>query len=938
MAGLTNLLNIGKVGLLAQQTSLQTIGHNISNVNTPGYSRQNVELSAKDPTPTFIGPMGNGVDATDIVRAYDRFITQTLFGKTSNMSGLETRLSGMQIIEGSLNEVEENGINGLLEDFWNGWDDLANNAEGMAERTTLLQRASVLAEALKDKYNTLAKLSKDIDLNIDSTITDINQLTDQIAELNVQIVASEAGHHSANDLRDQRDQLVNRLSQLANIHYFETDRGSYTILIGQGSPLVEDDKSWHLEMRNGNVNWLGSNGQRFELTTRDINAGELGGWLDIKKRLEPRDPTELIGSAVNTTGGKAVKLGTLWSDVDGVTVTGGFNIVFSGTDRDGAAVNGSYDSTVDVDGDGVSGTIGDFAAFIENQYGGNVQVSITPEGRLRIEDINPGDESISFQIESISGGVSGLDLGKFDGSYPLSYIEELNQVGKQLIKYVNGQHSQGIGLVPLHEITANNAVENSSQPLSQRSSGLEFSSDIKEGSFKIWLYDASGHVLDQDTGTSNINDPVSITVDSSTTLDSLVSDIDAIDGLRATSLDGRLVISVDGTNEVASFGFSNDTSNVLMALGINSFFTGSDASTIDINQDLLNDPRLVAAGQVEAQGAASSVSKPVVETGRAVGLSIENGDAFITVSGPGGPVTYTVTVNNAAGSVDSLDDILDRIQSLDGIKSAWVEDGLVHIKADTGYEITGLSDSASPANTNLWDYLGMNLTSPSDEVSGTFQVERTFDGIDGYRTGVVDGVLDIMLYDENGAALDADPSTPTVIDPLHINISSGDSLEDIRAEMDSQANLKAVIENGKLQLYAAGEAASFAFAEDTSGLLDYLSLSTPAGGVLNPADNVNALALRDLNRQPVEALNDATLSQAYQGLVGKVGIHTRTFKLDLDFTKGAVSELRAKREDISGVSIDEELSNLLKFQHAYTAAAKLIKAADEMFLSLLNAK
>ncbi len=936
MAGLTNLLNIGKVGLLAQQTSLQTIGHNISNVNTPGYSRQNVELSAKDPTPTFIGPMGNGVDATDIVRAYDRFITQTLFGKTSDMSGLEARVSGMQIIEGTLNEVEENGINGLLESFWNGWDDLANNAEGMAERTTLLQRASALAEALRDKYTALAKLSKNIDLNIDSTIGDINQLTGQIAELNVQIVAAEAGHHSANDLRDQRDQLVNRLSQLANIHYFETERGSYTVLIGQGSPLVEDDRAWHLEMRDGSVNWLGSNGQKFELTTRDISSGELGGWLDIKKRLEPRDPTELVGSAVNTTGGKAVKLATLWSDVDGVTVTGGFNIAVSGTDRDGAPVSGTYDSTVDVDGDGTAGTIGDFASYIENLYAGDVQVTITSDGRLKIEDINPGDEPISFQIEDISGGITGLDLGKFDGSYPLSYIEELNQIGKQLIKYVNGQHSQGVGLIPLQEATANNAVENLAQPLAQRSSGLEFSGEIQNGSFDIWLYDESGNPVDQDAGTSAVNDPVKITIDGSTTLNSLINDINAISGIRATSLDGRLVISVDGTNNnVASFAFGNDTSNVLMALGINSFFTGSDASTIDINQDLIHDPRLVAAARIEGPGAPSASSVPVVEPERPLGLHIGDGNAGITISGPGGSIVHTIPVHNNTGQVDSLDDILASIQSLDGIERAWVQDGRVHIEAETGFEITGLSD---PGSTNLWTYLGMSVTTPSEQVSGGFNVDRTFDGIDTLDTGVSNGILSIMLYDENGVPLDADPTTPAVTDPVQININTGDSLSDIRTAIDSQPNLRAVIEDGKLQIYAAGEAASFAFTDDTSGLMDYLNLYTPAGGGLNPANNMNALALRDLNRKPVEDLDDATLSQAYQGLVGKVGIHTRTFKLDLDFTKGAVSDLRAKREDVSGVSIDEELSNLLKFQHAYTAAAKLIKAADEMFLSLLNAK
>ena len=399
--------------------------------------------------------------------------------------------------------------------------------------------------------------------------------------------------------------------------------------------------------------------------------------------------------------------------------------------------------------------------------------------------------------------------------------------------------------------------------------------------------------------------------------------------MRATSVDGRLVVSVDGTNNVAAFAFGSDSSNVLMALGMNSFFTGHDAATIGINQDLIHDPRLIAAARIHGPGAVSSVAAPVTEPQRALGLNIADGDAAITVSGPGGTATHTITVHNNAGQIDSLDDILSSIQSVEGIDRAWVEEGLVHIKTATGYNITGVSDSATP--TNLWSYLGMNVTSPSDEITGSLKVDRTFDPVDTYSTGVSNGTLSLRFFDSEGRPLQP-------VSDLDITINGSDSLEDVRARIDSEDNLRAVIEDGRLQIYAAGEASGFAFLGDTSGLLKHLDLSTPKGGTLSPANNLNALAMRDLNRKHVGDLDDATLSQAYQSLVGTVGIHTRTFKLDLDFTRGAVNDLQAKREDISGVSIDEELSNLLKFQHAYTAAAKLIKAADEMFLSLLQAK
>ncbi len=927
MSGLTNLLNIAKVGLLAQQTSLQTVGHNISNVNTPGYSKQNVTLAAKDPTPTFIGPLGNGVDAIEVTRSYDRFVTSTLFAKTSELSGLGTRLSGLKTVESLFNEVEDNGLNGLLDDFWQGWDDLANNAEGTAERTTLLQRATMLSQAINDKYQNLMALSKDIDLNIQSSVDDINNISRQIAELNVQIVSAEAGHHSANDLRDQRDELLKRLSELANVRYFETERGSYTVMIGQGSPLVEDDKSWQLKVQNGKVTWLGSNGQQFDLTTTDISSGELGGWLDIKAKLKPRDITELTNSAVNTSANEAIHLDTLFGDIDGVNVTGQFSIAFSGTDQSGAGVSGTYDSNDDVDGDGVTGTIRDFALSIENAFNNTVQVSTTADGRIKIEDLDPGTYPISFQIDSITGGITGLELGRFDNNYPLSYTEKLNQIAKQLIKEVNRQHAQGAGLMPLRETTATNVALNSGEPLQSKASGLEFSEDVTDGEIELWVYDTSGQVVDQDNNTSQVNDPVILRIDANTTLDDLASDIDNVNGLNARILDGALVIGVDENSGVSGFAFGKDTSNVLMALGMNSFFTGVGANDISVNSDLINDPRLVAAAKVEEPGAVSLTSKQVTEPARVIGLGINEGSFSMQFDGPGGLVTRTINVHKTAPQVDSLDDILARIQDLDEVERAWMENGVVHISTVTGYEITSISDSNTNP-TNFFSFTGLNLSGPSKQIDGTLQVDRTFDPVTAYDTGVSDGTLTLQLFLDDG-------STSTV----SIDIDSDtDTLEDIRDQINGNNDLRAFIENGRLQISVAGAAKRFAVVDDTSGLAAYLGLSTPHGGKLSPGNNENALEMKGLSFKPVADLDDATINDAYHSLVGTVGIDTRTVRLDHDFMRGAVSDLQARREDISGVSIDEELSDLLKFQHAYTAAAKLIKVADELFVSLLQSK
>ncbi|HID98194.1 MAG TPA: flagellar hook-associated protein FlgK [Thermodesulfobacteriaceae bacterium] len=920
MAGLTGLLNVAKVGLLTHQINLQTTGHNVANVNTDGYSRQNVTLSPRYPTPTEIGSLGNGVEAREVIRDYDRFITTTLFDKTSTMSGLKIRQSGMKIVEGVFNEVDENGMNQLLNQFWTAWDDVANNAEGIPERTTLLQRAALLAQGIRSRYHSLVKQSSDIDLNIDSTVRDINMLASQIAELNVQIVSTEAGQHMANDLRDQRDELIRKLSELADIHYFETKRGAYTVLIGHGNPLVEDDRAWNLELRSGRVHWVGTAGQSMELTADDIKTGELGGWMDIKSRISPRDTSVLTGSHANTTGGQAIKQGTAWTAIDGVTVSGPFTIQYSGSDQSGSPVAGSYTYTA---GD----TVGDLMAAIEANFGVDVDVTIDDEGRLVITDLNPGDFPISFQIESVGAGITGLNLGKFDGSYPLNYLEQLNKWGTELIRAVNTQHSQGSGLIKFQELSASNAVIDAGQPVGWRSSGLNFSEAVQDGSFEIWLYDSNGQVIDSDLSTPLINDPVTINITAdSTTLSQIQAAINGIQGLTASTPGGHLVIGVDGASSVAGFSFGRDSSGVLAALGLNCFFTGHDAASIGINQDLIKDQRLIAAARVAPGGQNSAVAaNPVRDTSRPLGSTVQNGTVTIDVYSPAGTLDHTETITISDRDSTSLDDVITTINSGEGVRAA-VENGKIWISTKDPDWTLIISDSGN----GFLDFLGISApVSPQAEVTGAFFVERTFEPFSYFDTGISAGSFQIDLLDSQGNVITSPVITLTAGVP--------ESLDDIAGQIDAVSGITAQVVNGRLKISAEGTG-SVVFHSDSTGLMNFLDISTSRGGEIEPADNANALEIRNLSRITIENLDDASLNQAYQGLVGTIGIHSRSFQLDYEFSRATVAELQARRDEVSGVSLDEEMANLIKSQQAYSAAARLIKVADELFVTLLEVK
>ena len=799
--GLTGLLNVAKNGLVTHQTSLQTIGHNVSNVNTRGYSRQDTITHARIPTPMSAGFIGNGVVATEILRDYDQFITKSLFEKTSDMTGLNTRQSGMKLIESVMNEVEENGLNELINEFWTAWDDVANLAEGMPERTTLLQRAELLVKEIGGKYQQLVQISKNVDLNIDTDIKALNRLAEQVAEINVQIVSSEAGAHSANDLRDQRDMLIKRMSELADIHYFETERGSYTVLIGQGSPLVDGPESWNLEMRSGEIYWTGNAGQELKLTKKDIQGGELGGWIDMKSRVTPRDPTILTGSVTNASGGRAIRSSTRWDAIDGVTVTGDFNIVFSGTDQNGNSigpVNFSYTQASDT-----NPQVDDFLNAIEAAFP-NVEASITADGRIRIEDLVPGDVPVSFQIEDINGGITGLDLGKFDGDYPLNYTEQLNKWASELIKAVNGVHSQGVGLIPLQESTGGYGVIDTSRAISSRASGLAFSDVVQTGSFEIYLYDSSGDVIDANPGT-DINEPFRVNITRGVT--SLADIRDAINapappagsgipGLTARIVNNRLVIGVDGSAAAAGFAFGKDSSGALTALGLISFFTGEDASTIGINSRLMEDPRLIAAAQVEQYGAASVLSdQSVMDESRAVGAAIASGTVQVQLIDSAGTAVQTLTITIDRNN-DSIDDVLNQIDGVDGMH-AWVENDLVHIEAENeGYSVS-VDDTVGGSDITFVEFLGLSA-GPAARLDGTLRVERTFEAINSYDTGVTAGTFAIDVMDADGNILN--PPVPSVV----INVAASDTLSDIAHAIDTNNNISAEVVNGRLMITAEG--------------------------------------------------------------------------------------------------------------------------------------
>ncbi|MCP4744597.1 MAG: flagellar hook-associated protein FlgK [Desulfobacteraceae bacterium] len=339
MPNVYGLLNVGQTALLAQQKAIDITGNNIANVNTPGYSRQQLTLVQKTPVRVEGMTMSTGVTSeTRIQRFYDQFLVAQLNSEKDALGRWDAQKNVMAKTEILFDEVSGYGLNGAMSDFWNAWQNVANNPSGHVERVSLVNTTQYLTSTFSQLRGSLTSLQEDIDDSVDSAVTQINIITSQIADLNLKIIQVESGGHNANDFRDQRDSLANDLSTLIDIESFEDGDGNLTITAGSGQPLVEIGNDWTLSTANSggvqHVYWNSSNGSTTDITTT-ISGGELKGFIYGRDTLINGYLTDLDSLASTLI----TQVNTLHSTSAGYGLDGTQNNFFTGSDASDIAVN-----------------------------------------------------------------------------------------------------------------------------------------------------------------------------------------------------------------------------------------------------------------------------------------------------------------------------------------------------------------------------------------------------------------------------------------------------------------------------------------------------------------------------------------------------------------------------------------------------------------------
>lgn len=557
----TIAFNIGIEGLLAAQTSLDTIGHNLANSNTPGYSRQSVLLSAA-PTQRFAGRLiGTGVRAGEVISVRDMLVDRRILTQRGLLGRLEAKSAALSDIEALMGEPGTGSLSSTISGFFTGVSRLSANPGDPVLRQDALRAGTDMADRFRALETGFQKLRKDANTRLQDQVKQVNALTNDVATLNRAIAAAELDGSSANDLRDSREETLRQLSNLVDVNIVERQDGSIAVST-RGQILVSSTRAFEIESTS-QVD--GSTVLRVRGSDQTLvpSGGSLSAFLEQVNETLPAQIAKLDALAK-----------TLIHEVNkahstGVPATGPFRSLESThalTDGDG---DGSYEDELIAEA-GLPFPIQD----------GKLTVSIT--------DRETGDvQSVQIDID-----VEETTVGDVVGA--LNAIPQMTAVVEG-DGFLSLRAAEGYGFdfaarsFPSNGSLGGSAIEITGAYAGTSASDLTFrprgAGEVGEtDDLLVDVFDANGdRVATLDVGAGYVPG----------------SELDLGNGLKASFGLGALAPADRFELSAVADG---DTANVLAALGMNSLFAGDGADDIAIAQRVLDDSRLFAASATGGDG------------------------------------------------------------------------------------------------------------------------------------------------------------------------------------------------------------------------------------------------------------------------------------------------------------------------------------------------
>ena len=785
MSGLSSTLNIAKSAIAAQQYSLSVTGHNIANVNNADYARQNADHVSNKPAAYAGFLFGTGVSVQEIKQSVDTLLENRLTDEKSSQAMFDEAESYMAIIEGYFDENSEASMNSILSEFWDSWHDLSDNPLGVSERVQVYEKGIKVAERFNSLATDLDQISEDILNELAATLSNINSLSTQIAELNNEILGMEIGQ-TANDLRDQRAGLVDDLGELINLDVITQGNGSLILNAGNGSTLVNGSDSYNLSLAEGQVMWQGSFGSQHDITD-DISGGKTAGWLMIRDEVIPKYQAQLdelsrqMIWAMNYQNSQGVGL-----EYFDTSITGTYSV-----DESGWLSSLDFGDKLDYDGDLTVWT----------------------------EDVS--NSETAYQKYLMDMGISEAALSNWQGIAPGS-----NQSRYQLTVLDSGY----IGNQIVTQTSGGRLAEVWSTSAGGASTALD--NIMAEQTLRIYGGSAASHTINiQDSGGDAIRSAASI-----------ADALNQIDGIEAYASNTQAELDISGVSSAQDGDEVSYTLYVDGYLYTKSFLVDASAGSLeDQFEDSLvesvnainamnQDTDLYADGLKFSSDKGATLGFQAFEVKDNAGIQLDTFSNFDTtdtvtfkITTDGVPTTNTTVSVDLTGVVDptdqaemstvfydALSDALDGkpitvewattantilIRSTDGSNITLREAG-----GDSGNDatinLTALSGSTSAAGNSSLEFTALagdvetfdSLTTSGDSVifgmpaaitsgvAGTFAdiTESTYTGAGATTAAAIAGTLTVLL--DSGMSLQSDTRSPQGLFGPSGNATTGSSI------------------------------------------------------------------------------------------------------------------------------------------------------------------
>lgn len=314
-------LYISISGLQATRQSLNTVSHNISNANNPNYVRQSAIHTNNPYTKSVDGRLetGTGVNVVEVRQVRDEFLDLKLRREMASFGYHYSKSKILEDVEGVFNEITNSGLQKVMDDFWNNWSELAKEGDSLTIRGLVHESAVALAETANHLSNQLNDIKQNLNKEITIKVGETNNLLNQIAEINkrIKVVEGENSKVKANDYRDERNAIIDRLSELIPITSYENSFGE-TIVSLQGKDLVTGNYVSKIDMQTdskglGHIYW--------DKTDDKINLnglGEVAGYIDARDESLTKY-MDRLDNLISTTANRINDLHKTGIDLQGST-------------------------------------------------------------------------------------------------------------------------------------------------------------------------------------------------------------------------------------------------------------------------------------------------------------------------------------------------------------------------------------------------------------------------------------------------------------------------------------------------------------------------------------------------------------------------------------------------------------------------------------------